>query len=103
MNQLLYVDLLSSSPWGSVTKTSSSEKQVVVDFHAKWCGPCKNVAPAYDQLSLKYPDAKFLKADIDKLPVSELDLQIQDNSLTIKSGSSIICRSNFGSFFCILP
>ncbi|KAK9901562.1 hypothetical protein WJX75_001924 [Coccomyxa subellipsoidea] len=38
----------------------------VVDFSAKWCGPCKVIAPVYAQLSTLYPQARFLKVDIDE-------------------------------------
>eukprot|EP00240_Pyramimonas_obovata_P007126 CAMPEP_0118933444 /NCGR_PEP_ID=MMETSP1169-20130426/11991_1 /TAXON_ID=36882 /ORGANISM="Pyramimonas obovata, Strain CCMP722" /LENGTH=146 /DNA_ID=CAMNT_0006876203 /DNA_START=44 /DNA_END=487 /DNA_ORIENTATION=- len=37
----------------------------VVDFTAKWCGPCKQVAPHFDALSVQHADVKFLKVDID--------------------------------------
>jgi thioredoxin len=41
-------------------------KLVVVDFTAKWCGPCKMIGPLFDQLPSKYPRAIFLKVDVDK-------------------------------------
>jgi thioredoxin 1 len=44
----------------------STEKIVVVDFTASWCGPCRLVSPLMDQLADEYKDrAKVVKVDVD--------------------------------------
>ncbi|PLN82684.1 DUF1000-domain-containing protein [Aspergillus taichungensis] len=47
----------------------TSSKFVVADFHADWCGPCKAIAPAYDQLAsqLSRPNRiTFTKINVDE-------------------------------------
>jgi thioredoxin 1 len=45
-----------------------SEGVTFVDFFAEWCGPCKMVAPAIDEMSNEITDAKVVKVDVDQSP-----------------------------------
>jgi len=39
---------------------------VLIDFHATWCGPCKQIAPDLQKFSVAYPKVVVLKVDIDE-------------------------------------
>ena len=47
----------------------NSEKLVIVDFWAEWCGPCKMIAPSVEKISEEYSDKlKVGKLDVDSNP-----------------------------------
>lgn len=54
------VDIDSEAAFDNTIK-SAGDSLVVVDYSTTWCGPCKVIAPKFDELSEKYPDAVFLK------------------------------------------
>lgn len=46
-----------------------SDKLVLVDFWAAWCGPCKMIAPVLDELAVEFADrVQIVKVDVDANP-----------------------------------
>jgi len=46
----------------------NSEKPVLLDFFASWCGPCRMVGPILDEIAREREDIKVCKVNIDEQP-----------------------------------
>ena len=58
----------------------NSDKPVLLDFYADWCGPCHSFAPILEKLQLEVGDqARVVQIDVDKNP--HLTAQLHINSI----------------------
>lgn len=70
------------------SEVMKSEKNVLLDFWASWCGPCRMVSPIVDEIAEENPDIKVGKINVDEQPELAGAFQIQSipTIVAIKNG-----------------
>lgn len=69
--------ITNKSEWTShQTRSKNESKALLVDFTATWCGPCRMIAPFFEELSLTHDNVLFLKVDVDAVEEVASDCSI---------------------------
>jgi len=64
--------------------TLLSNKPMVVDFYATWCGPCKRLAPILEEIEQKHQgDVIFKRVDVDQEPELAMEFQVESIPLLV--------------------
>uniref|UniRef100_A0A0D9WHR7 Thioredoxin domain-containing protein n=1 Tax=Leersia perrieri TaxID=77586 RepID=A0A0D9WHR7_9ORYZ len=79
--------ILDQISWESkMEEVAELGKTVVVKFSATWCGPCRNAAPLFAELSVKHPEIVFMSVDVDEMPglVTQFDIRATPTFIFMK-------------------
>lgn len=79
------------------TEVLQSDKVVLLDFSATWCGPCRMVAPILDEIAAENEDVKVGKIDVDEDPDLARQFQVASIPLLVVMKNGKIVNQALGA------
>ena len=76
---------VTNTNFGEIIK---SEKPVLLDFYASWCGPCRMVLPIVDEIARENPQFNVVKVNVDEHPqlAEQFDVMSVPTLIVMKNG-----------------
>lgn len=78
-------------------ETINNNEIVIFDFWAEWCGPCKQFAPVFEEVSEKHPEIVFAKVNVEEEQELAGMFQVRSIPTLVFMREKIVVFSNPGA------
>ncbi|MBR4868395.1 MAG: thioredoxin [Clostridia bacterium] len=76
-------------------QVETSEKRVLIDFYAEWCGPCRMVSPIVDEIAEEHPEFLVAKVNVDEQPELAARFEVMSiPTLAVLDSGNVIHQSS---------
>jgi len=85
------IDIMKVTSANFEEEVLNSDKTVVIDFYADWCGPCKLYAPIVEEVASENQDIKVVKINVDEAQDIAMNYQVMSipTTVIIKEGKEV--------------
>ena len=71
-----------------------SDRPVLLDFYADWCGPCRMIAPILDEIAREHEEFKICKVNVDEEPELAAKYEVMSiPTLFVIKGGEVVSQS----------
>ena len=78
-------------------EVKASEKPVLLDFYADWCGPCRMVSPVVDEIAAEHPEYLVGKINVDEQPELAQDFSVVSIPMLVVMKNGKIVNQSVGA------
>ena len=73
------------------------DKKVLIDFWAAWCGPCRMIAPAVEEIAAERSDIKVCKVNVDEQPELAKKFQVMSIPMLVVMKNGKVVQKTIGA------
>lgn len=78
------------------TETTNTDKFILIDFWAEWCGPCRMLSPLVEEIAKEHPEIKVCKVNVDEQMALAQQFQVVSIPMLVVMHNGKVVQTSVG-------